>query len=200
MRGLNLLRPSEIRNRPRQFQYAMKSPRTHAELVHRAAHQRFAGVVQLAVFADVRGTHVGVARQPRSIEARELPFARRQHALPHGLARLARTIRREFFVIDARHVHVNIEAIEQRAADSLLIACVSIAPCLRPCGRVLGNFTSGQHDRQAITGAASTAIQKEPFLLARSLAAAMPSDRICVRLAERMSYVVLLIYTARKLQ
>ncbi len=55
MRRLNLFRPRQIRNRARQLQHAMERPRAHAELIHRAAHQGFAGLVQLAIFAEMRG-------------------------------------------------------------------------------------------------------------------------------------------------
>ncbi len=64
MRGLNLLHPRQIRNRPRQLQHTVKRPRAHAELIHRAAHHGFAGLVQLAICAEVRcASRIGVARQ-----------------------------------------------------------------------------------------------------------------------------------------
>jgi hypothetical protein len=100
----------------------MKRPRAHAQLVHRAAYQRFAGVVQLAVFADVCRTHTCtcIARYPRSIEAGELSIARRQHALPHDLARLTCAIGGEFLVIDARHVHALRESERSSSGPEIL--------------------------------------------------------------------------------
>jgi hypothetical protein len=48
--------------------------------------------------------------------------------LTNSFARLTSAIRGELLVIDARHIHVKIEAIKQRTGDSLLKACVSIYP------------------------------------------------------------------------
>jgi hypothetical protein len=48
MRRLNLLRAGQIGNGARQLQHPMERSRAHAQLIHRAAHQRFARVVQLA--------------------------------------------------------------------------------------------------------------------------------------------------------
>jgi hypothetical protein len=62
MRGLNLIRARQIRNRPREFQHPMEGPCAHAQLIHGTAHQRFAGVVQFAVFADVHRAHTCTAR------------------------------------------------------------------------------------------------------------------------------------------
>jgi len=75
---------------------------------------------------------VGVARQARPVEASELSLARGQHALPYRFTRFACAIGSEFFVIDARHVDMNIEAIEQWSGNSLLKARDSIYPPPRP--------------------------------------------------------------------
>ncbi len=54
MRRLNPFAPGQIRNCPRELQHPMEGPRAHAELIHRAAHERLARLVQLTVITDVR--------------------------------------------------------------------------------------------------------------------------------------------------
>ena len=79
----------------------MKCPRAHPQLIHRAAHQGFAGVVQLAVFAEARWASVGPAHIREYCELDDTSKALMRSAMNqlgmsarafHRVLKLARTI------------------------------------------------------------------------------------------------------------
>ncbi len=57
------------------------------------------------------------------METLHLEHARRRDPLADGAGRLALARARQLLVVDARHVHMDIDPVEQRAADALLVAC-----------------------------------------------------------------------------
>jgi hypothetical protein len=60
MRGLDLFTPRQLRNRARQFQYAMIGTRGQIELTHRCSHQTLTLALQPAKLASLLDTHVGI--------------------------------------------------------------------------------------------------------------------------------------------
>jgi hypothetical protein len=61
----------------------MKRARTHAELLHGGAHQRFARVVEHAVFTNVSGRHIRIAHERGAHKPIGLPLPGGQHASAH---------------------------------------------------------------------------------------------------------------------
>jgi len=74
------------------------------------------------VRAQLGGAHVGVAVRVRQREAAPLEVACQLHARADGGRRLAQTRARQLLVVHARHLHMDVEAIQQRPRDTLLVA------------------------------------------------------------------------------
>ena len=55
--------PRQIRNRPRDFEDAMKGARRQLQLLHRRSHQRLARRVELAKHTHIGGRHIRIAER-----------------------------------------------------------------------------------------------------------------------------------------
>jgi len=74
------------------------------------------------VHAHIAHAHIGVAGEWCAGESPRLPLACYLHSLPDDLSRLARARVGEFVVVHPRNIQMDIYAVEQRAADLVLIA------------------------------------------------------------------------------
>jgi len=96
--------------------------RREPHLAHGRAEQRLGGVVEGGMLAQFLGTHVGVGQECGAGEARRLDLARTGHPLLDGRRGLTRPAIRELLVGDARHLEMDVDAVQQRSADPLLVA------------------------------------------------------------------------------
>jgi hypothetical protein len=87
-----------------------------------AAHQRHAGVVELAMDAHISRAHVGVAGNIGAMEAVTLALAGGFDPVADGFRGFTEALVGELFVGDARDLHVDIDAVEQGPGDTLLVA------------------------------------------------------------------------------
>jgi hypothetical protein len=124
MRWGDFITVRQIGNRPRDLQDAMERPRRELQLLHRRPHERLTGRVEFAEDAHVGWRHVRVAYYSAVVrgESRVLTLSRGLHSRAHHRRRLAHTLAGELFIRHARHLDVDINAIQQRPADALLVA------------------------------------------------------------------------------
>jgi len=102
--------------------------RRQVELAHGRLHQRAAGVIQRAELAHFGGRMS--ALQVSDGGRPSVPRAKRRRwrwrggfdAPLDGRRRLTQAGVAEFLVCDARHFDVDVDAVEQRAGDALLVA------------------------------------------------------------------------------
>jgi hypothetical protein len=66
--------------------------------------------------------NAGVGEQPAVLEAPGLDLASGGDALAHGCRGLSGALARQFLVVDARDIHVDVDVVEQWRRDALLIA------------------------------------------------------------------------------
>jgi hypothetical protein len=92
------------------------------ELAHGRFHQALAGVVQAAPAPDLGRAHLAVGAQPAAGEALRLELPGRDHALADALRRLAAALAGQLVILDLRHLDVDIDPIEQRPRQTLLVA------------------------------------------------------------------------------
>jgi hypothetical protein len=115
-------RSRQVGDRAGQLEHAVVGPRREVQLAHRRLHQPLPGAVERAVRAHLGRPHIGVGQQPGATEALGLAHARRRDPLAHGAGGLALPFRSQFFVIHAWHLDVDVDPVEQRAGDALLVA------------------------------------------------------------------------------
>ena len=96
--------------------------RAQLHLLHRRAQQILACLIDHAVLPHLRRSHITIALQGRSHETRALSLARAFDPRADRLRLFTQPIARQFLVIDARHLDVNIDAVEQWTTDAFLIA------------------------------------------------------------------------------
>jgi len=70
----NHLTLSQVRNRPRQLQHAVKRPCRPVQLLHRRLQQLLSRRVRLATLPHLRRVHLCITGQLRPLEALELSF------------------------------------------------------------------------------------------------------------------------------
>ena len=128
----------QVGDRAGELQDAVKGAGAQLQLAHGRFDQRLAALVQLAELPHLGWPHVRVARQqyttsssicrPSSVVRRRsgqpLPLhtPRPLHPLPDSRARLAQPFAGQLVVVDARHVDVDVDTVEEGARDALLIA------------------------------------------------------------------------------
>jgi len=107
----------------------MIGPRRKVELPHRRADQVFPRLVQLAELADFREVHVCVTHD---IERFDIRISRTRISpylyIPGGLhapadrcAGLANPVAAELLVVHARHLDMDVDAVQQRTRDAFLV-------------------------------------------------------------------------------
>jgi hypothetical protein len=77
------------------------------------------GVAELPYF---RGPHLRIARQRCSLKPFQLTLLRRLYSGPDGLGILDLPLVGQFLIINTRDLDVDIDAIQQRPTDFLLVA------------------------------------------------------------------------------
>jgi hypothetical protein len=121
MSRLDVWTAGQIRNRPRQFEDAVVGARGKLELVHGGFDQAAGGIVQGAVFAYFGGAHIGIAGEIGAGETLALDLAGGFDAGAHGLGGFTQAGIAQFFIFHARDVDVNVNAVEERTGDALLV-------------------------------------------------------------------------------
>ncbi len=122
MIGRDHITLGQVRNRPCQLQHAVERPRRQVQLLHRCLQQLLPGGVCLATLPHLRRPHLRVTRQLRPPEALQLPFPRCLHPATYRLRAFYIALIGQFLIINAGHLHMNIDAVQQWAADALLVA------------------------------------------------------------------------------
>ena len=74
------------------------------------------------MLAGLRHVHVGVAGEASAFEAGALPLPSVLDAPPHRGGRLGQAVADELLVLDAGRLDEQVDPVEQRAADALLVA------------------------------------------------------------------------------
>ncbi len=92
------------------------------ELLHGSLQQLLGGGFDIAEVADFGGAHFGVAGQFGAGETLELAFAGGLDAGTDGGGVFDLAPVGEFFVVDAGDFDMNVDTIEERAADAFLVA------------------------------------------------------------------------------
>ena len=120
-----------------EFEDAMEGAGAQLQLRHRRLDERFARLVEFAVLAHLGRSHVGVGLVQEAAVAlgQEGIFGQRLRqavaldgaggldAGANGAAGFAEAVSEELVVVDARDVNVDVDAVEERAGDALLVAC-----------------------------------------------------------------------------
>ena len=96
--GLDVRRPLQIRDRPRELEDPVKRPRTHAQLGHRRAQQRLPRAVQITELPHLGRPHIRVAHERSAGEARSPKRPGRLHSLPDRRAGLSQAVIRQLVV------------------------------------------------------------------------------------------------------
>jgi len=111
-----------------QLEDAVIGPGAHAQLLHGRFEQGLARSVHRAELAHLGGSHVGVALQRgvavgfHSCKACPLSLPGCFHPVADGRAWLAQAVVGQLVVLDAGHLDVNVDAVQQRPRDTLLVA------------------------------------------------------------------------------
>jgi hypothetical protein len=92
------------------------------QLAHRRLHHALAGLVQDDVLVQLARPHVGVGQETGAGEALLLPLPGRLDAGADRRRRFAGPAVGQFLVLDAGDLNVDVDPVEQRAADPLLVA------------------------------------------------------------------------------
>ena len=100
----------------------MVSAGAELHLGHGGFHQVGAGLVDRAEVADLGRAHIGVGLQLGLLEPLPLEQSRSLDPLPHFGAGLAGALAAELFEGYTGYVDVDVDAIQQRAGDSFLVA------------------------------------------------------------------------------
>ena len=121
VRGLDRIGTREIGDGASYLQQAVVGASGEAEALARRFQEALAGFVQDADAAHLARTHVGVAREFRTSESRSLASARLLDPFANNLRALWLTSTGQLLEVDAWHLDVQVDAIQQRTTDSLRI-------------------------------------------------------------------------------
>ena len=125
MGGVDVLVPGEVGDGAGQFEDAVVGAGAEVHLADGGLHQVFAGLIDLAVALDLGGTHVAVDDDVGLVllgEAGLLAGAGPFYAAADVGGRLARFEAGELLEGDAGYVDVEVDAVEEGAADAALVA------------------------------------------------------------------------------
>ena len=126
--GGDALLTREIGDGAGQLQHAVVGTRRESHLAYRLPQQHLSRIVEGGVLAQLFRSHVGIGQQRGASEARGLDCSRALDALPDGGGAFAGTTVRELLMGDARDVEVDIDAVQEWAADPLLGEVVNWVP------------------------------------------------------------------------
>jgi hypothetical protein len=116
----DLLFGGEIGDGAGQLEHPVVGARRESHLTHSRTEQRLGGIVEGGMLAQLLRPHVGVGQQGGAGEAPRLDLPRAGDALLNGRGGLTRPPIRELLVRDARHVEMDVDAVQQGATDPLL--------------------------------------------------------------------------------
>ena len=111
----------EVGDGARELQDAVVGARGEMQLVDGGAQQRLHGIGERAELADVARAHLRVVRHRQPGKAALLDGARLPHALAHGRRGFARLGGEQLVMAQARHLDVDVDAVENGAAEARLI-------------------------------------------------------------------------------
>ena len=112
----------EVSDGAGQLQHPVVRSGRKLELAHRRLHQAFAGVVQGAPAPQHRRAHLAVGQHPRVTKAFALDLARRRDSFADRLRGLSDAGARQFLVVNPWHLNMDIDPVEQRPRQPLLVA------------------------------------------------------------------------------
>ena len=128
MTRADLLAAGQVGNGAGQLENPVVGPRRQLQLVHGRAHQGASGFIQRAVPAHFGRLHFGVAHRAENRPCFHLAALSSEPAaldLPGGLhprldggGILRSAVFAQLLVLDARHLDVDVDAVEQRAGDA----------------------------------------------------------------------------------
>ena len=96
--------------------------RRQVQLLYRRLEQHLPRGIRLAEFSHLRWANLSIARQLHTLEAFQLAFTRRLHASADRLGILHVALVGQLFFIDAGDLDVDVDTVQQWAADLLLVA------------------------------------------------------------------------------
>jgi len=124
----------EVGDGARHFQDAVVGARRKRQLVDGVFQKLVRAAVELAVRAQVPGSHLRVAGDAVVAEALHLALAATQHPLAHARRAFARLLGHQLLRTEARHFDVDVNAVEQRAGNAhqvaadLLLRALALSP------------------------------------------------------------------------
>lgn len=122
MIGLNVVALSQVSDGAGQFQDAVVGTSREVELLHGRLQQLFGGRLDLTKLAYFGWSHVGIAGDFRAFEPLQLAFSSGLHTLTNGFRILDLPFIGQLLIIHAGNLDMDINAVEQRTADALLVA------------------------------------------------------------------------------
>ncbi len=122
MVGGDIFAFGEVGDGAGQFQDAVVGSRREVQLLHGGLQEPLAGGVGFAEVAHFGGAHLGVAGHLGSSETLELAFSRSLHACADGGRVFGVAFIGQLLVVDAGDFDVDVDAVQQRTADALLVA------------------------------------------------------------------------------
>ena len=122
MRQPNGVGAPQVRDGAGDLEDPVKAARRQVHLLHGRLEQRLRGIVHLAVVPHLHRAHLGVGYQGGVCEPPPLDLPRRLcSALDSGRG-FGVSRHHQLFVLDPGHLDKQVNPVEQRAADALLVA------------------------------------------------------------------------------
>jgi hypothetical protein len=122
MRRPDVGRAREVGDRTGQLEHTVVGACREVQLAHGRLHQPLARAIELAVAAHLGRPHIGVGQQARALETLGLDLPSGRNPLADSMRRLAQPLSAELLVVHAWNIYVDVDAVEQRPRDALLLA------------------------------------------------------------------------------
>ena len=123
VRGIDLRCAGQVGDGAGQLEHPVVAARRKLQLLHRLLNEQGPLAIQPAVFGHFTGAEVGIAGIRQSVVARTLALTRALDARPDRLRGFSVCRSTQFGKLHARHFDVNINPVQKRPGDPLLIAC-----------------------------------------------------------------------------
>lgn len=116
MRDLDFSCVIKVGNRAAELEHTMITARAQLELPYGKGQNPAGFLVQPAELINVADGHVGIGEEPRMrFEPMSLPAARFLNALANVMRALGGRVSHQLVEIDARHINMDINAIDYRS-------------------------------------------------------------------------------------
>ena len=113
----------EVRDDAGKLEHTVEGARRELQALGGGAQEGLSRWLDFAVFAHFGGTHLGIDTHPLvPREAARLALAGGQDALAHMGRGFGFSLAGQLFILDAGNLDVDVNAVEQRAGDALLVA------------------------------------------------------------------------------